>query len=192
MRYFAENRKALFIQDINRKEPPEDPDRHNYYLNEIYARDHNLVKRGNIVSEVCMPVFHGGRIIFGYIQVNGTAPLSESHLAAVRRTAVLVEQLFGKYGVFPVARERLLVADVSKNGCGIVFRERRFIRYFKERCQLCLDLALPANKKALALAVVRNIGILENKIVKIGCEIKEVDSPGRANYDEYLASLGID
>lgn len=191
MRYFADNKKAFFIQDVNRKEPPENPDQYNFYLNEIYGRDRHLVKRGNIVSEICMPVFHGGRIIFGYIQVNGTAPLSESHLAAVRRTAVLVEQLFDKYGVFPVARERLLVSDVSQNGCGIVFRERRFIRYFKERCHLCLDLALPANKKALVLAVVRNIGILENKVVKIGCEIKDLDSTGRAHYEEYLASLGV-
>jgi hypothetical protein len=32
---------------------------------------------------------------------------------------------------------------------------------------------------------------MENKIIKVGCEIRELDALGEVNYEEYLESLGL-
>jgi hypothetical protein len=116
--------------------------------------------------------------------------MTDSALASIKRTAIMVEEMFNKQRVFPMSGEKLLVSDVSKRGLGIVFKERRFIRYFKENSYVYLDIMLPDNKKASCLAVVKNIGILENKIIKIGCEIRELDALGEVNYEEFLSTLG--
>ncbi|MCU0845657.1 MAG: hypothetical protein MUC76_12110 [Spirochaetes bacterium] len=191
MKYFYEKKTPYLIGDINRGETVKDLNFFNYYINNIYGKDYQLINRKNLVSEVSVPVLYKARIPYGYIQCNGAAPLSESALLIVKRMAIVVEELFNKYKLFPVPDERLLVSDISKKGVGIVFRERRFIRYFKENSYVYFDLNLPDNKRTACLAVIRNIGIMENKIIKVGCEIRELDAPGEVNYDEYLNSLGL-
>ncbi|HNU92743.1 MAG TPA: hypothetical protein PKO25_12800 [Spirochaetota bacterium] len=191
MKYFYDIKPPYLISDINNKNGVKDQAFFNYYLNNIYGKDYQLINRKNIISEVSVPVLYKARIPYGYIQCNGAEPLSESALLIVKRMAIVVEELFNKYKVFPVSDERLLVSDVSKNGVGIVFKERRFIRYFKENSYVYFDLNLPANKKASCFAVIRNIGILENKIIKVGCELRELDALSEVNYDEYLESIGL-
>ena len=191
MKYFYENKTPYLISDINKKESAKDETLFNFYLNNIYGKDYHLINRKNIISEVSVAVLYKARIPYGYIQCNGAAPLSESALLIVKRMAIVVEELFNKYKVFPVSDERLLISDVSKKGIGIVFKERRFIRYFKENSYVYFDLNLPDNKRASCLSVIRNIGIMENKIIKVGCEIRELDALGEVNYEEYLESLGL-
>lgn len=191
MKYFYENKTPYLIHDINRKEAAKDKALFNYYLNNIYGKDYHLINRKNLISEVSVPVLYKARIPYGYIQCNGAAPLSESALLIVKRMAIVVEELFNKYKIFPVTDERLLISDVSKKGIGIVFKERRFIRYFKENSYVYFDLNLPDNKRASCLSVIRNIVIMENKVIKVGCEIRELDALGEVNYDEYLESLGL-
>jgi hypothetical protein len=96
------------------------------------------------------------------------------------------DEIINRTKFFPVSEEKLLVADMSKNGLGVVFKDRRFIRYFKERCQVFFDLILPEEKKAAIHAEIRNIVLMENKIIKIGCEIKEMDALSEVNYEEFL------
>lgn len=191
MKYFYENKTPFLVGDINKKELAKDEALFNYYINNIYGKDYQLINRKNLISEVSVPILYKARIPYGYIQCNGAAPLSESALLIVKRMAIVVEELFNKYKVFPVSDERLLVSDVSKKGVGIVFKERRFIRYFKENSYVYFDLNLPDNKRTACLAVIRNIGIMENKIIKVGCEIRELDALGEVNYEEYLDSLGL-
>ncbi|MGV7929208.1 MAG: hypothetical protein AB2L13_09920 [Spirochaetota bacterium] len=191
MKYFYENKTPFLVSDINKKELAKDEALFNYYINNIYGKDYQLINRKNLISEVSVPILYKARIPYGYIQCNGAAPLSESALLIVKRMAIVVEELFNKYKVFPVSDERLLVSDVSKKGVGIVFKERRFIRYFKENSYVYFDLNLPDNKRTACLAVIRNIGIMENKIIKVGCEIRELDALGEVNYEEYLDSLGL-
>ncbi len=191
MKFFYEKKEPLLMPDITRKDTAKSEQDFNFYINNFYSKDHHLANRKQLISEIAVPILFKGKIPYGYVQVNHTTQMGESSMTMVKRMAVLVEELFNKYKLFPVNSERLIISDVSKNGVAIVFRERRFIRYFKENSYVYFDLVLPGNKKSSCLGVVRNIGILESKIIKIGCEITEMDALSEVNYDEYLASLGM-
>ena len=75
----------------------------------------------------------------------------------------------------------------TKNGMGFVFREKRHIRNFQENGKLCFDIMLPTQKKSIIGAIVRNISFLENGVIKVGCEINNMDDTSRANYDEFVS-----
>lgn len=190
MKFFFEEKRPLFMPDISK--PPQEKDQRNYnqYVNEIYSKDFYLQNRKQFISEASVPILYKAKIPYGYIQTNNTTPLSESAMTLVKRMAIVAEEIFHKYKIFPVSDEKLLVSDISKRGLSVVFKERKFIRYFKERSLVYFDLIFPENKKASILAVVRNITLLENKIIKIGCEVKETDALSEVNYDEFLESLG--
>jgi len=187
MKYFRDNITPLFVPSIN-KVPPKHEEKTRYYINNVYARDYYLKNRKQFISEIAVPILFRTKIPYGYVQVNNSTPFNESALTVIKRTAIIAEELFNKEGIFPLTEVRLLVSDVSKSGIGIVFRERRFVRFFKEKSLVFFDLILPDKKKASVLAVVRNITLLENKIIKVGCEIKELDALSEANYDEFLQS----
>ncbi len=189
MKYFTEQKSPIFISNISKPPPESEQRRYNDYINNIYSKDYFLLNRKNFVSEVSVPILFRTKIPYGYIQVNNTNPLTEPTLTLVKRIAIIAEELFHKQGIFPISQEKLLVSDISKNGLGIVFKERKFIRYFKEKCLVYFDMIFPGNKKASILATVRNISLLENKIIKIGCEIKEMDALSEVIYEEYIESL---
>jgi hypothetical protein len=191
MKYFYEQNPPLQIVDILKKELNKKEDIYNFYLNEIYTKDHLLNTRKNLVSEMSVPILYKGKIPYGYIQVNDEAIMDDNASTGVKRMGIAIEELFTRNHIFPTSEEKLLVADVSKSGIGIVFKERRYIRYFKENSYVFYDLVLPGNKKASTLGIIRNIGILENKVIKIGCQIKEMDALSETNYDEFLESMGL-
>ncbi len=191
MKYFYDRKPPYLIPDITKAALSKDAEMFNQYINEIYSKDYYLTNRKNLISEVSVPVLYKAKIPYGYVQVNGTGPFSDATLTLIKRAAIVVEELFGKYRVFPASAEKLLVSDVSRMGLGIVFRDRRYIRYFKENSYVYFDIMLPGNKRVACLGTVKNIGILENKIIKIGCMIHELDALGEVNYEEYLESLGI-
>ncbi len=187
MKYFYENKTPFLVSDINKKELAKDEALFNYYINNIYGKDYQLINRKNLVSEVSVPILYKARIPYGYIQCNGAAPLSESALLIVKRMAIVVEELFNKYN-FPVSDERLRSrtfrkrAWESSSGAPVhpVFQGEQ-LRLFRPQ---------PARQqKDRVPGVIRNIGIMENKIIKVGCEIRELDALGEVNYEEYLDSL---
>lgn len=189
MKNFRENITPVFIPSIN-EVPPKYAEETRYYINNIYARDYFLKNRKQFISEIAVPILYRTKIPYGYVQVNNTTPFNESALTVIKRTAIIVEELFNKEQIFPLTEVQLLVSDVSKRGIGIVFKERRFVRFFKEGSLIFFDLILPDKKKASVLAIVRNIALLENKVIKVGCEIKGLDALSEANYDEFLQSAG--
>ena len=88
-------------------------------------------------------------------------------------------------------KDRLLVSDVSYSGMGVVFRDRKYIRSFKENSYIYYDILLPENKKASMLSIVKNIELMENKIIKVGFAIKDVDALSEVYYQEFLESIGL-
>jgi hypothetical protein len=189
MKYFLENKIPIFIPNLKEKPAEKHMKMYNIYVNVIYPKDYYLQNRKELVSEISIPVLYKAKIPYGYIQVNNPTSFSESTYATLRRVAMRIDELFNKHKVFSLSEERLLVSDISKRGVGIVFKERRFIRYFKEGNLVYFDLILPEKKKASILAVVRHIALLENKIIKVGCEIKDIDALSEVNFDEFLKSV---
>jgi hypothetical protein len=190
MKYFMENKTPLFISNLNEQPSEKKRKMFNFFVNEIYSKDYYLQNRKNLISEISIPVLYKAKIPYGYTQVNNSTPFSESIFATLKRVAMRIDELFNKHKVFSLSEERLLVSDISKSGLGVVFKERKFIRFFKEGCLVYFDLILPDNKKASILAVVRHIALLENKIIKVGCEIKDIDALSEVNFDEFLELVG--
>jgi len=138
-----------------------------------------------------VPILYHGKIPYGYIQINSEKPLTDGIFSVIRRMGVVTDELFKKYKIFIPENDRLLVADASASGIGIVFRERKYIRYFKEGSYVIGDILLPNGTKANVLTVVRNITLMENKIIKVGCQIKDIDALSEVHYHEYLESTGM-
>jgi hypothetical protein len=90
-----------------------------------------------------------------------------------------------------VCAEKLLVSDISQNGTGIVFKDRKFVRFFKEKCTVSYDLILTDGTAVPMASMVKNIALMENKIIKIGCEIQRIDEGNKTQYDEFLVRHGI-
>ncbi|MCX7677925.1 MAG: hypothetical protein N2316_01770 [Spirochaetes bacterium] len=187
MKYFLLGNKPLHIYDM-RKKPSTEREMTDYtiYMNEIYAKDYYLQNRKQLISEISVPFLFRTKIPYGYIQVNSTAPIPENILSIIKKIAISGDEMLTKMRFFPVSNDKLLVSDISRNGLSMAFRDRKFIRYFKERCRVYFDLMLPNGKKASIQAEVRNIVLLENKIIKVGCEIKEMDALSEVNYEEFL------
>lgn len=188
MKHFANMNAPIFITDINKKPEEREMTGYNNYMSNVYAKDYQLQNRKQLISEASVPFLFRGKIPYGYIQVNNTTVMPESVLTIIKRLATGADELIQKQKLFPISDAKLLVSDVSRNGLGVVFKDRMFIRYFKERCQVFFDLMLPDAKKANIHAEVRNIILMENKIIKIGCEIKEMDALSEVNYEEFLDS----
>jgi hypothetical protein len=123
--------------------------------------------------------------------LNNKNLLSSSTLSLAKNFAVTIDELLNKEKIFPKSEEKLIIANMSKNGLGIVFKEKKHIRYFKENNLVYFDILLPGKKIASILALVRNITIFENTIIKVGCSIEEIDALSEVNYDEFLESLTV-
>ena len=188
MRHFANMNKPIYIADIHKKPGEKEIAEYDNYMNNVYSKDYYLQNRKQFISETSVPILFRGRIPYGYIQVNNTTVMPEAVLSIIKKIATSADEIFLKMKFFPVSAEKLLVSNISRNGLAVVFKDRMLIRYFKERCQAFFDLMLPEGKKASIHAEVRNIALLENKIIKIGCEIKEMDAISEVNYEEFLDS----
>jgi hypothetical protein len=191
MKYFYDVIMPIYISDFKKKPSEKDEKIFNNFMNNIYSKDYYLLNRKDFVSEISVPILFKMKIPFGYIQVNNTTPIAEGMFQPIKSLTMQVAELFAKSKIFPLLEEKLLVSDVSKSGLGVVFNDRRYIRYFKEKCRVFFELILPGDTRASIVAVVRNIAFMDNKVIKIGCEIKEMDAISEVNYEEYLASVGL-
>ncbi len=190
MKHFSNMNKPIFIPDIRKKPREQEMAEYNNYINNIYSKDYYLQNRKQYISEISVPFLFRTKIPYGYIQVNGIVPMPDSVMSIIKKIAASCDDIISRTKLFPVSEEKLLVSDISRNGLGIVFKNRMFIRYFKEKCQVFFDLMLPEGKKASVHAEVRNITLMENKIIKIGCEIREMDALSEVNFEEFLESTG--
>ncbi len=189
MKYFAKNPTPFFISDINSEPGEKTKKMHNFYLNNIYSKDYKLSGKKELISEISCPVLIRNTIPYGYVQVNNSTAMSDGHLSKIKRMSVVINELFRKDNFFQPASERLLVSDMSKKGLGIVFRDRRTTRYFKQDSIVSFEVMLPTMKKAMVGAIVRNISFMENSIIKVGVEITNIDAISEVNYDEFLEML---
>lgn len=190
MRYFFESKNMpIFIANIAERPGPAEEARYNFYRESIYAKEQFNMKRKGLISEIAVPILFKGMIPFGYLQVNNTVSISASSVQILNRAADLASQLLTKTGMFnDLCTDRLLVADMSKGGIGIVFRDRKFIRYFKEKRLSVLDLTLPDGNVIQIGCLVKGITLMENKIIKVGCEIHHIDDKSRSIYETYVAA----
>jgi hypothetical protein len=189
MKRLQETRIPIYVQDINQKPGEAALRDYYYYLNEIYTKDYKLSSQKDFISEITVPVIFRNMIPYGYIQVNGTVPYTDNHFTAVKRVAMLMNELFKKENLFQPAPERFIVSDVSKNGLGIVFKDRRLTRFFMKESTISLDLLLPNGKKVILGSLVRNTIFQEGGVIKVGCQIIYIDPISEVEYDEFLESI---
>jgi len=191
MRYFYDYmNNPIYIPQFGAPVAKQDEAKVAYYREQIYMKEQFNMKRRGFVSEISAPILFRGMIPVGYIQINNTIPFNESYVQVLRRAADLASQTISKATIFnDICSDRLLVADMSKSGIGIVFRDRKYIRFFKEKSISCFEIILGDGKTISACAAVKNINLMENKIIKIGCAIREIHKDHLQQYDTYIASM---
>ena len=189
MRYFRENANApILIANIDKPEPGKEAV-HAFYKEFIYSKEQYNMKRKGLISEISVPVLYKGMIPFGFIQINSSVTLDPSYLQILLRVASLSDQMTARGGIFKgICTDRLLVSDVSRGGIGIVFKDRKYIRFFKENGTVSFDLTLPNGSIVLISATVKNIVLQENKVIKVGCAIRQIDPKGKSQYDTFISS----
>lgn len=126
----------------------------------------------------------------GNIQVNNSTPLTQGSLPVIKRIAALIEKMGKEYALFDAVDEKKLVSDVSPKGLGIVFRDKKYIPLYREKSYVSLDMILPASKRVSMLTDVRHLEMLDNKIIKVGFEIKDMDNESLSNFENFLQSIG--
>ncbi len=174
------------MANLNVDPDPGKEEDYNFYINNIYKGDISLSSRNRYISEATVPIMYNNIIPYGYLQVNGSQPMSDGMFEVCRRMSIVIDQLLIKNNLFSPMEEKFLVADLSQNGMGFVFREKRHIRNFQENGKLCFDVMLLTQKKAVIGAIVKNISFLENGVIKVGCEIFKMDDTSRMNYEEFV------
>ncbi len=192
MKHFMHSWNPLYIKD--RSKEPSEADKKNlqFYINEIYAKDYKLSSQKEFISEVSVPFIYKNIIPYGYIQVNNTKPMEENHLTVIKRFASMINDHLVKDNLFVPAPDKFIVTDVSKGGLGIVFRDRRQLRYFMKDAQVALDLNLPDSNKVTMGVTVRNTIFNDGGTIRVGFEVTSIDAISEVNYDEFLETLKKD
>ncbi len=189
MKHFLTSWSPIFVRDLRAKPKEAETKSFNFYVNEIYAKDYKLSSKKEFVSEVSVPFVLRNMIPYGYIQVNNTSEMTENHLTVIKRLATMINDYFLKINLFVPSEDKFIVTDVSGKGLGIVFRDRRLMKYFQKNSQVILDMALPDGHKVGMGVVVRNTVFNEGGFIKVGLEIVHIDALSEVIYDEFLQSL---
>jgi hypothetical protein len=186
MKYFYQERKPFFIPNLNESASQTEQNQfQEYYKSDIWANDEK-VKEKKLVSEVTVPLLYKSMIPFGYIQVNNAIPMSDKEFSLMRKIGLSASELFAKNNIFITNDISIPVTDISKKGLGIKFKDRRWVRFFRENRYSHFNLNLPENKKTSILAIIRNINILSDGFIKVGCEITNIESLGEVYFDDFL------
>jgi len=178
--------KFLYMPNLNVDPEPGKEEDHNFYINQIYKSDISLTSRNRYISEITFPIMYNNVIVYGYLQVNSSQPISDGMFEVIRRMSIAINQLMVKHQLFFPMEDKFLVADISYGGISFVFKEKKFLRYFEQGSKINFDILLPTRKKVLMGAIVKNITFLENRIIKTGCEIFSMDDTSKANYNEFI------
>ncbi len=192
MKHFMHSWNPIYIKDLGKEPSEADKKNLQFYVNEIYAKDYKLSSQKEFISEVSVPFIYKNIIPYGYIQVNNTRPMDENHLTVIKRLAAMINDHLVKENLFVPAPDKFIVTDVSKGGLGIVFKDRRQLRFFMKDAQVIIDLNLPDGNKATMGVTVRNTIFNDVGTIRVGFEITSIDAISEVNYDEYLETLKKD
>ncbi len=189
MKYFKETWAPLFVKDYSSNAADQKNKDLRFYMSEIYSKDYKLASQKELISEVSVPFIYKGMIPYGYIQVNNSKPMDDNHITVIKRLAVMINDYLVKEQIFVPSKDRFLVIDISKKGLGIVFKDRRQLRYFVKDSRLVLEMSLPDSNKVTMMVLVRNTIFHESGSIKVGLEISNIDAISEANYDEFLDEM---
>lgn len=192
MKHFMGSWNPIFMKEMGREPSEAEKKNVQFYLGEIYAKDYKLSSQKEFISEVSVPFVYKNMIPYGYIQVNNTKPMDENHLTVIKRLASMINDQLVKDNLFITARDKFIVTDVSKNGLGIVFKDRRLLRYFVKDAQVIIELNLPDGNRATLGVAVRNTVFNDGGTIRVGFEITTIDAISEVNYDEFLETLKND
>ncbi len=192
MKHFEESWNPIFMKELGKEPSESDKKEVQIYLSEIYSKDYKLSSQKEFISEVTVPFIYKNIIPYGYIQVNNTKPMDENHLTVIKRLASMINDQLVKDNLFVPAQDKFIVTDVSKSGLGIVFKDRRLLRYFMKDSKVVIELNLPDSNKATMGVIVRNTIFNEGGTIRVGFEITSIDAISEVNYDEYLDTLKKD
>ncbi|OHD63658.1 MAG: hypothetical protein A2176_05875 [Spirochaetes bacterium RBG_13_51_14] len=186
MKHFMESWTPIFISDRNSNPSDVKKKDFNFYISEIYARDYKLSSQKEFISEVSVPFVYKNAVPYGYVQVNNTKPMDENHLTVIKRLAIMINEYFIKDSLFKPAAEKFIVTDMSSKGLGIVFKDRRLLRFFMKDSRVIIEMALPDANKVIMGVNVRNTIFHESGVIKVGLEIATIDALSEVNYEEFL------
>lgn len=188
MTYFLKERKPYFIKDITHR--CEDDPQYKYYVDTIYPEERETNRK--IVSEIAVPFLYRYMMPFGYLRVNGSKPLTDEDYSSLKKTGMSISTFFtNDKTIIRSSDDRIIVTDISMTGLGVVFRERIFIKHFREESLIIFTVYMPGSRTAVVMCEVKNITILKNGIYRVGCSILNFDAIGEVNYSDYLESMGI-
>ncbi len=188
-KYFKNKIKPLFIKNIYHEDENEDKEMYREYIEEIFRNDHRLQSNKKLQSEISVPIIYKMKMPYGFVRINNEKPMDEKYFALAKKMAVVTDKLIMKHQIIRQYGDRFRVSDVSKNGLGIIFKDRKYIKYFKTESLLYFDLFLPNNLKANILGYVKNISFTKKNYIKIGCEIHDIDALSEVYYDEFIEGL---
>lgn len=189
MKHFMESYIPLFIRDMSAEPTEQQKKDFKFYLSDIYSKDYKLAAQKELLSEIAVPFIYKGMIPYGYIQVNNSKPMDETHLTVIKRLAILITDYLVKEKIFIPAMDKFLVTDISQKGIGIVFKDRRQLRFFVKDSRLVLEMVLPDQNKVTMTVIVRNTVFHDSGSIKVGLEISNIDAISEANFDEFLETL---
>jgi len=188
LRHIKNTSQSIYMPNLNVDPEKSQEDMHNHYINYIYRSDIAISSRNRYISEASVPIVYNNAIIYGYIQVNSTQPIEEEMYDYVKKMCAVVNHLMIKQQMLQPLPEKFLLADISHSGLSFVFKEKKFLRYFEEGSRINFELLFPTGKSATVGAIIRNISHLANRIIKVGCEIFDMDNASRKSFEEFVQS----
>jgi len=189
LRHIKNTSQSIYIPDLNVDPEKTQEEMYNHYISHIYRSDIAISSRNKYIAEVTSPVLYNNAIIYGYIQVNSSHPIDEEMFEYVKKMCTVVNHLMVKQQMLNPLPDKFLLADISHSGLSFVFKEKKFLRYFEDGSRINFDILLPTQKNATIGAIIRNITFLENRIIKAGCEIFDMDKESGINYEEFVQSI---
>jgi hypothetical protein len=189
MDFFQNERRPYFFPELKSYETNHDNKDHAYFMTNIYPKDLSITDN-KLNSEICVPILYKLMLPFGYIQVNSQKQLTEKDYSAIRKLGMSASVLFTNDPIIIKSADDIIsIADISQSGLGIIFKDKPLIKHFKDNSAILFNIIFPDNKKAITLAIVRHISLIENKIYRVGTEILNIDPIGEVNYTDYIESL---
>jgi len=186
--FFQKNITTIFVENINSTGEDNNSKLLDQYKEEIYNNDSFLKTNSNFMSEISVPIIYKMKLPYGFIQANHTNPLNDSHLKIIKKLAIITDNLIAKHNVIKEFKDKILVSDISRTGLGFMFKEKKYIKYFKENTFVYLDLFLPDNIKANLVVKTQNISFVGN-CIRIGCAIKDIDALSEVYFEDFFESL---
>jgi hypothetical protein len=189
MDLFQETRRPYFFTEFKRPVNPSDNRDLSFFMSEIFDRDSEFM-RNRYVSEICVPMLYKLMMPFGYIRVNSTTALTEADYSAIRKLGMSASVLFtNDQRIIRSSGDIMSISDMSRNGLGIVFRDKPLIKHFREKSLVSFNVYFPDSRKASILAVVRHISLVNGTMYKVGTEIENIDPIGEVHYSDYIEMI---